>query len=66
MYISRVLEGMAKKKYQEMKETNKAEDFLDREKFGEIKIFINPKEDLLISSLTKFTVGDDIVYVGSK
>lgn len=51
-----------KEKYEEMKKSGKTEDFLDKEHFGELKLFIKtePKEVLFFLELDP-----DTVYLGS-
>lgn len=56
-------EGLILEKYQEMKNLNITENFLDEARFGAIKIFINVKPAMC---LFKIVFDDtDIVYVGS-
>ena len=55
-------EEIVKKKYQEMKDLNNVEDFLDEKSFGEIKIYINIKPKMVLFSLP---IDPDVVYVGS-
>jgi hypothetical protein len=49
-------------KYEEMKKSGKTEDFLDKDHFGELKLFIQtkPKEVLFFLELDSNTV-----YLGS-
>lgn len=50
------------KRYQEMKNLGKTEDFLDEKKFGKLKIFINEKpKDIML----KFPLEEDEVYIGT-
>ncbi|HPS21249.1 MAG TPA: hypothetical protein PLO44_00350 [Candidatus Paceibacterota bacterium] len=50
------------KKYQEMKKSNKTEDFLDEKFFKGLKIFINKQPKTTLFTLE---FEPDIVYLGS-
>ena len=55
--------GLILEKYQEMKNLNKTEDFLDEARFGAIKVFINAKPGMCLFKIVADEA--DIVYVGS-
>ena len=60
----KINEELIKAKYQEMKRLGISEDFLNEEAFGELKIFINKKPELLLFS---FTIDkSENVYIGSE
>ena len=65
MYIGKEFNRLIEKKYKEMKELGKTEDLLDEVSFGDIKVFINPKQNPKFS-LRKITMPNgDLVRVGS-
>ena len=66
MYVSKEFNKIVKEKYEEMKESNVTEDFLNKEFFGDMKLFINPEKKIEFS-LVKVTMSPskDVVYVGS-
>ena len=65
MYISKEFNHLVERKYKEMKELGKNEDLLDEINFGEIKIFISPKEEPKFSLLKITMPNGDLVNVGS-
>jgi hypothetical protein len=63
MIINEEFQNIVIKKYTELKTLNETQGFLDQEIFGEIKVFLNEKPRYSICS---FSIGEDILYVGSQ
>ena len=61
--VSPIIVEMVSERYAEMKCNNKVEDYLEKEKLGELKIFINQKPKYCLFS---FEIDSDKVYVGSE
>ena len=65
LYVSKEFNKIVKEKYEEMKKSGLTEDFLNKEFFGDMKLFINP-EKKIESSLVKVRMSNkDVVHVGS-
>lgn len=62
MKIDEEIISLVEKKYREMKKSNNSEDFLDKDVWGGIKIFIQKPKHCLVS----LKVDNDLVYVGSE
>ena len=62
MKIDEEIISLVEKKYQEMKKNNNSEDFLDKDVWGGIKIFIRKPKHCLAS----LKVDNDSVYIGSE
>ncbi len=61
--IGKEFEDLVVKKYFEMKESGLLEDFLDKDRLGNVKLFINSKPLFILSSF--IIKKSDVLYVGS-
>ena len=62
MFVPQETKSLIEEKYQKMKLAGLTEDFFNKEKFGELKVFINNKPKF---SLISERIGADQVYLGS-
>ena len=65
LYVSKEFNKIVKEKYEEMKKSGLTEDFLNKEFFGDMKLFINPEKKIEFSLVKVRMSNKDVVHVGS-
>jgi len=65
-YISKNFNQIIKEKYENMKSSDQTEDFLDKEFFGDLKIFINPTQKINFSLTKTKSKNGDTIIIGSE